>query len=261
MKGLRIPRVQRFFEEGAGDRLMDPACHPPAITEFLAAEQQMLSDVADCVDVLVEVGCMDGRNLGWAVAHGKRYLGVDLVQRHIATARRAAEERGLCDDVRFVAGDARRIDTVVEPALRDLAGARALLFFPFNSFGTMPGPSRALRSIHASGLPFFISSYQPTALATACRASYYQRCGYRALAVSEDARGVWFTSPEGLRSVAYDPRYLLGLCTASGLSAAPVSWAKINQAYATPELAARWEATRYAAAVNGNGHGRRMARI
>lgn len=256
-----MPSVQTFYEEGAGDRLMDTACHPPAIKEFLAAEQQMLSEVADCVDVLVEVGCMDGRNLGWAVAHGKRYIGVDQVQRHIQTARRTAEERGLREHAHFVTGDARRINTVVQPALRDLAGARALLFFPFNSFGNMPGPTRALRSIRASGLPFFISSYQPTALATACRASYYQRCGYRALAVSEDERGVWFTSPEGLRSVAYDPHYLLGLCTASGLNAAPIAWAKINQAYASPELTARWNARRHAPSCNGNGNGngRRVA--
>lgn len=255
--------VQTFFEQGAGDRLMDPACHPPAITEFLNEEREMLSSTTDHIDMLVEVGCMDGRNLDWALLHGKRYIGVDLNQRHIQTAQRTAEERGLHDRVQFVAGDARYIDALIAPVMRGVSPSRALLFFPFNSFGLMPGPARTLRSIHASGLRLLISSYQTTSVATACRASYYQRCGYRALAVSEDRRGVWFSSPEGLRSVAYKARYLLGLCTARGLSAAPTSWGKINQAYASPELVEHWESTRrHAAAYSCNGDDRRrMARL
>jgi hypothetical protein len=253
---LRLRFVRSFYEEGGGDRLMDPAFHPPAITEFLREERQVLTAVGDGIDVLVEVGCMDGRNLDWALSHGKRYIGVDLNHHHIESAQRTADARGLQERVRFVAGDARQIDTVIAPAMQGLAPSRALLFFPFNSFGLIPGPSRALRRIQASGLPFFISSYQVTAVATACRAAYYQRCGYGSLCVAEDERGVWFTSTEGLRSVAYHPRYLLGLCAASGLSAAPTAWGKINQAYATPALVERWEASsRFAPTLPGTGNG------
>ncbi|HEX8273761.1 MAG TPA: class I SAM-dependent methyltransferase [Longimicrobiaceae bacterium] len=248
--------MRSFYEEGGGDRLMDPACHPPAITEFLREERQVLSAISDSIDVLVEVGCMDGRNLDWALSHGKRYIGVDLNHRHIDTAQRTAEARGLQERVRFVAGDARQIDTVIAPAMQGLSPSRALLFFPFNSFGLIPGPSRALRRIQASGLLFFISSYQVSAVATACRAAYYQRCGYGSLSVAEDERGVWFTSTEGLRSVAYHPRYLLGLCAASGLGVAPTTWGKINQAYATPKLVEQWEAaSRFARSISGNGSG------
>jgi hypothetical protein len=259
---LRLRFVRSFYEEGGGDRLMDPACHPPAITEFLLEERQMLSAIIDSVDMLVEVGCMDGRNLDWALSHGKRYIGVDLNHRQINAAQRTVDERGLNDRVHFVAGDARHIDTVIAPAMGGLDPSRALLFFPFNSFGLIPGPTRALRSIQASGLHFFISSYQVTSVATACRAAYYQRCGYGALSVAEDERGVWFTSTEGLRSVAYHPRYLLGLCAASGLAATPTTWGKINQAYASPELVERWEGTRtLAQAHSGNGNGRLVAQL
>lgn len=256
---LRLRFVRSFFEKGGGDRLMDPAFHPPAITEFLLEERQMLSAIIDSVDMLVEVGCMDGRNLDWALSHGKRYIGVDLNHRQIDAAQRTVTERGLLDRVQFVAGDARHIDRVIRPLMGEVSPSRALLFFPFNSFGLIPGPTRALRSIQASGLHFYISSYQVTAVATACRASYYQRCGYGSLSVSEDERGVWFTSSEGLRSVAYYPPYLLGLCSAAGLAASPTTWGKINQAYASPELVEKWERVeRPEAAPSRNGNGRRV---
>jgi hypothetical protein len=66
---------------------------------FLKQEEHLVSAVADGIDTPIEVGCMHGRNVDWAVKHKKSYFDLDQVHRYIRTGRQEAAQRGLsyCD--------------------------------------------------------------------------------------------------------------------------------------------------------------------
>jgi hypothetical protein len=48
----------------------------------------LLREKAEDFDVLVEIGCMHGRALDWSLAHGKRYVGIDITPRYIKEVKK-----------------------------------------------------------------------------------------------------------------------------------------------------------------------------
>jgi hypothetical protein len=221
-----------FFEGQSADRLMDPAYYPPAITEFLRQERKLLNTLRRSCDLLIEVGCMDGRYLDWAVKYRKRYLGIDLVPRHIEAGRHAVAANGLSKDhYRFTCGDAEELALVIKREDLPVAPNRCLILFPFNLFGAIPDVERVLASLRQSQMPFLISSYQTTEDATMCRYEYYQQCGSLGLCQMRDERGVSFVTSDGLCTIAYDLEYLQTLCRAHSLSVTPLRWSRLNMAY------------------------------
>lgn len=232
-----------FYGGGLGDRLVSPEVYPPLIQRFLADEEAALERACRGMDLLVEVGCMDGRSMDWAVERGLAYLGIDVVERYIAEARERALRRGLSESrCRFLVGASERLPELVDPASFGARPEATLLFFPFNSFGNMDDAAEVLKGVLGTGLPFLISSYPVTPEANACRESYYRNCRYRDLSMVRDDRGVIFLSPDGLRTFAYDETYLLGLCRELGLPSAAVSFSAIGIAYADPRTAERLRA-------------------
>lgn len=232
-----------FYGGGLGDRLVSPDVYPPLIHKFLVDEEAALERACRGQELLVEVGCMDGRSMDWAVERGLAYLGIDVVERYILEARERALRRGLSESrCRFSVGASERLPALVDPASFGARPEATLLFFPFNSFGNMDDAAEVLEGVRGTGLPFLISTYPVTSEANACRESYYRNCRYRDLSVVRDGRGVVFLSPDGLRTFAYDEIYLLGLCRELGLPCAAVPFSEIGVAYADPRTAARLRA-------------------
>jgi len=63
-----------FYEDGRGNPLIDPLFFPPEVEDFLKKEELILLSIKDSLDLLIEVGCMQGRYLDWAVAEKKPIL-------------------------------------------------------------------------------------------------------------------------------------------------------------------------------------------
>ena len=236
-KGV-MAKIKDFYESGKGDRLIDPLLFPEEIKQFLVGEKRILEALRGLFDLLVEVGSMYGRYLKWAVENSKCYLGIDIVQRYIKDGKRIVAKLQLDPDkYRFMLGGAEKITDLVKPSEWNIAPDKCLLFFPFNSFGNMENPVVVIKSIKKSGLPFLISTYGTSQEINAYREQYYRNCGYAEILCVQDEKGVRFTSPDGLSSIAYHPNYLRGLFVSNGLRATVISFSKIGIALTTPKLA------------------------
>ncbi|MBU3935018.1 class I SAM-dependent methyltransferase [Patescibacteria group bacterium] len=228
-----------FYSNGKGDRLIDPLFYPKAIRLFLEDEQRLLEQLTESFDLLIEVGCMHGRYLDWAARHGKSYVGIDVVKRYVdAGVKNVGELKLPRDRYRFVLGGAEDIATIIRPSDFGVDPGRCLALFPFNSFGNMPMLRPVIRSLAKSSLPFFISSYRISQKATECRRGYYRNCGYRGIKTLRSRRGVRFTSPDGLSTVAYDPAFLREVFIANNTVAKPVPFSQIGMAYLSAGLLA-----------------------
>lgn len=218
-----------FYASGLGDRLIDSETFPSAILDFLQGEEAVLRSTSQDVDTLIEVGCMEGRWLEWAVKIGKCYVGVDVVSRYIQeclsriTCMNLDRDRYQC-----VLGSADYLEI-----LRSYwsSSVHPLAFFPFNSFGNMEDPCAVIESLRKSETLFLISSYDTSTYATACRLEYYANCRYSDLQCIEDDRGVLFHSPDGLHSFAYHEDFLIREFRKHGLEIEVITFADIGRMY------------------------------
>lgn len=223
-----------FYESGCGDYLIDFSFFPEEVKDFLLKEELLLSPIEDSFRLLIEVGCMHGRYLGWAVERGKSYIGIDVVHRFIEEGRRRIAEMQLPVSYQFVEGAAEDIPTLIP--VRRLRNKKCLLFFPFNSFGNMEDAEPVIAAVKASGLSFLISSYQTTATANACREEYYRRCGYRNIRRTVNDKGVCFYSDDGLRTVAYHPAYIRRICIKQNVAVRSMPFSFFGIAYFSEDM-------------------------
>lgn len=209
----------KFYESGPGDRLAVSSNHPQKIREFLQVEEKALDSIADSIDLLIEVGCMQGLHLDWAFAHEKSYLGIDIVKRYIQAGEKKVAQSGLSKErYRFIVGNGEEIGHLIHEQKLQAERERCLLFFPFNSFGNMQNVERVIASLRESELSFLISTYQTNDSATKSRDEYYKRCGYQDVRFTLTEQGVCFSSSDGLHSIAYQPDYLKKLFAEQNLS-------------------------------------------
>ncbi|MCL5021045.1 MAG: hypothetical protein M1339_05155 [Bacteroidetes bacterium] len=223
----------QFYEVGAGDRLVDPASYPQEILEYLSAESGFVSELGNHFDRLIEIGCMNGRYLEWAVHHNKFYIGVDPVLRYIEAAQANISALDLPRD-RFIAINdrAEHLQKITNTFCPTKSSAdRSMAFFPFNSFGNADEPSKLVVALQKSRLRFLISSYQVSELASDCRRQYYLRAGCECISVKQSDEGVLFRTSNGLRSYAYDQEYLLQILRDHGATVHVKSLATIGVAY------------------------------
>lgn len=220
-----------FYQAGAGDRLIDETAYPAAIMNYLAREEELLTAFADTFDVLVEVGCMHGRALDWALKHQKGYVGLDITPRYIEQAITLASARGLGQETcRFIHGAAEQVDELLA-SVSFAQNKRCLLYYPFNCFGNMAEAGPVLDGIRRAKHPYMIGTYWTTAEATADRLDYYRSCYQDAVEVQSGPSGVTFTTPDGLWTIAYHPGYLQSLFLEKGLSVALVTLSSLGVAY------------------------------
>ncbi|MFC0530431.1 class I SAM-dependent methyltransferase [Phytohabitans kaempferiae] len=177
-----------FFEQG-WERII--ATQPPAVRAHLDAERRLAGSLLPAYRGLVEVGCADGSLLRPAAAGaGLDYLGVDLAEGAVAATRAAG-------------GMAVRAD-VVDLGTLGLPGGPLLVAFPFNVFGDLPDPARALDAVAAAGADALVLTYDTSALAAAVRGEYYEACGLVGDLVGDEV-GVHFAAVPFTSSVYRRP--------------------------------------------------------
>jgi hypothetical protein len=137
---------QAYFHTATADQLMAERNYPPEIVEFLDREQRLLTELAPSVDLLIETACNDGRYLTFAARHGLRYLGIDLVPRHVDAGNRRIAEYGLpTERFGFTVGDISRLTDVIDVTSLPVPRRRCVVVFPFSIFSAIRDPARVKR--------------------------------------------------------------------------------------------------------------------
>lgn len=210
-----------FYGAGAGGQLADELNYPAAIQQYLSAEELLTGRLCRDCSLLVEVGCMWGRHLRWAGDRGLSYIGVDAAPEYINALKQRLARRKHPSQT-FTAATC---DVTCDSALQYLLEPyfkthKLLLLFPFNSIGNMRqlrGIARQLSAISGRGASFLIATYDVTSRATEARTEYYRNCSMLNLRMRRLRWGIVFTSLQGLRSIAYNPTYMLNTFSAVGL--------------------------------------------
>jgi hypothetical protein len=199
-----------FFEE-AWERII--TTQPPAVRTHLDAERRLASTLLAGYTGLVEVGCADGSLLRPVAP--REYLGIDLAEGAVAATRAAG-------------GAAVRAD-VVDLGTLALPGGPLLVAFPFNVFGDLPDPGRALDAVAAIGADALVLTYDTSARAAAVRADYYSACGLKGDLITDEV-GVHFTAPP-FTSSAYHRPVLHGWLAARGWRVTVRAYGAVGLAY------------------------------
>ncbi len=229
--------TKEFYEEGHGNPLINPLFFPPGVEGFLKKEELILLSIRDSFNLLIEIGCMHGRYLNWAVAEKKTYIGIDIVSRFISEGRQKILELGLSStDYQFIEAKAEDIAELIQLGKINTKKVCSLLFFPFNSFGNMEDAAPVISVLKLSRLSFLISSYQTTEKANTCRKEYYSRCGYKGIRREINEKGVYFYSADGLRSVAYHPEHIKKVCETQNLAMATMPFSTLGIVYFSSTL-------------------------
>jgi hypothetical protein len=189
---------------------------PAAVRAHLDAERRLASAVAAKYRSLVEVGCADG-SLLLPVARrlGLDYLGVDLAA-------------GAVEATRALGADAVQADAVDLTSL-PLPAAPLLIANPFNVFGNLPDPPRALTAAATAGADALVLTYDTSPAAAALRTEYYAACDLPG-DLTTDETGVHFTSGT-FRSSVYHPEVVTAWLTAAGYHVTVTPYARSGLAY------------------------------
>lgn len=221
-----------FYGADDGNRLVDENNYPESIKEYLKIEKDILISNIQSHDVIIEVGCMEARNLEQAIKNNKKYIGIDIVPEYIEIANKIVEERKLTSTCEFLCIDAERLDDVIEKSRLLKISNKPLFFFPFNSFGNMNNIENVIQSIqNIKGADFILFTYQTDDKSTNERFKYYNNCNYNNLKVSNEKNGIRFTADNGLNSMAYNEDFLKGFIKESGLDLEFKTFADIGIAY------------------------------
>jgi hypothetical protein len=227
-----MPTNSGFYSSGNGDRLVDPTRYPDEITDFLREEEKLLTSMASQFEMLIEVGCMDGRHLGWAIAQQKNYLGIDIVERYIQQGRQKIAQLGLPpQQFRMEIYDASKLHETPYQEGWPQDNPSALALFPFNSFGNMDDPTGVISSLSTAKIPFLISSYLTDEDTNKIRLQYYKNCGYENMECKTDEMGVRYLSNDGLDTIAYYRDYLIRTFEEHGVSIKPIQFSSVGIAY------------------------------
>jgi hypothetical protein len=196
---------------------------PAAVRDGLRAERAYADRLLrrSAYRSLVEVGCADGSLLlDTAIDHGLGYVGLDLAEGAVAATRARLAGAG---------GTALRADVCDLPDLAVQPQSPALIAFPFNVFGNLPDPQRALSAVAAVGADILLLTYDTGTAAGAVRGEYYAACGL-AGALTRDQAGVHFVAGD-FRSSVYHPPVLSGWLHRHGFQVAVGRYGAVGLAY------------------------------
>jgi len=208
-----------FYGSELGGRLIAEENYPDSIRDFLEKEYLFLFEAIAEHDLIVEVGCMEGRYCKAILERNINYVGIDLSQEYISRANALFAERMQICQYEFLCLDAEHLDVIArESRLFDKANA-PLVFFPFNSFGNMRNIKNVLASIsRINGATFYIFTYDVDTAASNERKTYYSNCNYSDLQLVQSDCSVRFVSPDGLDCAAYTPAFIADLCRSLSLN-------------------------------------------
>lgn len=221
-----------FYGTDDGNRLVDEKNYPESIKIYLNEEKNRLNQEIKKYDIIIEVGCMEARNMDIAVNNKKKYIGIDIVEEYIDAANRIIDKRNLNNICEFLCINAERLDEVLQKSKLIKNNSRILFFFPFNSFGNMENYISVIDSIvKIKNADFIIFSYNTDTKTTAERYNYYNNCKYDNLSLQKEKDGIRFIADNGLNSMAYNQDYLDKLIRSKGLSLSTTKFADIGIAY------------------------------
>jgi len=84
-----------FYNSGKGDCLVNSRNYPPEIKSYLQSEKEVLKLLSNKLKGIVEVGCMNGRYVEWALAEEKLYYGIDIIERYIEAGLKRLKKSGI----------------------------------------------------------------------------------------------------------------------------------------------------------------------
>jgi len=221
-----------FYGGSLGNRLVNSCNYPNDIKEFLKEEESILIDSMKGCDIVIEVGCMEVRNLQCVVNNGKKYIGVDIIPSYIETSNKIIQEEGLSSICECICIDAENLDIIFEKSNLIKDSKNPMFFFPFNSFGNMSNIDNVIKSMSKIKKALFVLfTYQINDYSNSVRFNYYHNCNYEHLNIVYESNGVRFTSDDGLNSMAYDENFLGDLIKKNGLNFKVIKFSNIGTAY------------------------------
>lgn len=128
-----------FYGSDLGNRLINESLFSRDVVDFIDEEKKLIHSFMNGFDVLIEIGCMNGRYLEYALKHGYKYVGLDIIPSYIEEGRIRVNMIPLNKryNYNFILGDASNLDLLLKRTSLKLDLSHSLLFFPFNSFGNM----------------------------------------------------------------------------------------------------------------------------
>lgn len=174
------------------------------------------------------MGCGKLRNLKLAQTNGLKYYGIDFVPKYIEKAKKFIAEQGLEDSVFaeclsiFDFGGEKNFIPQEE---------RVLCLFPFNALGNIGNVLDILARLNGLKYDVLISSYKTDTHTTQVRKEYFEKCHYTNLQITESESGVTFTSDEGLKSIGFNPAYLVDLCKTASYGVVQAEFGEIGMMY------------------------------
>lgn len=195
------------YESGAGDELVNPHNYNREVSSYLKEEEEIFSRLAVKYETVIEAGCMDGRYTKLTLDLGRKYIGIDIVERYIESANKKYKKWVAENKAAFFCVGLENLFIVPE-IIRTINSSKTVTVFPFNSFGNIKNTAAAIDCLCSVSMDFAIFTYKTNDLAKHTRADYYRRSGFPSLHCTDDESGVRFESPEGLDSIAYSEKYL-----------------------------------------------------
>ncbi|MBL1078318.1 hypothetical protein JK358_28315 [Nocardia sp. 2] len=191
-----------FYRARGASAIMRAANFPDDLLAFLQLESlAVLQSVRQFhCDMLVEMGCYDGRAIEVARSAGIPYLGIDINDDAVELLRRRIISEGLQRTANAVAGDAGR----PEQWRAHVHGEVPLYVFPFNLIGNLPDPAAVFDALRGSGGYGLISAFNSDVWTTEVRRDYYTACGITLAAVERAPySGVRFRGADGFVSQSF----------------------------------------------------------
>ena len=221
-----------FYGTDDGNRLVDENNYPDSIKKYLEKEKSILIESMGEHDIIIEVGCMEARNMKYAIENKKKYIGIDIVPEYIEIANRIIKQRKLTSTCEFLCIDAEKLDRILEESKLLKSSKKPLFFFPFNSFGNMEHFDKVIRSISKiRNADFILFTYQTDEKSTEERLKYYSNCNYDNLRCLREEIGIRFIADNGLNSMAYREDYLQDFIKKCGLEFKVKKFVDIGIAY------------------------------
>lgn len=193
-----------LYASGVGDSLVNETNYPDEIKEYLKAEENLMIKLAYKYDLLIEIGAMYGRWVKWAAQRDMSYLGVEPVERYVIIGNNNIICSGL-DTEKY-----RIIQCSCEnfPTQKNIYKTNnSIIILPFNAFGNITDPNKAINSLISLNIPFVISTYLTNSKANNIRYRYYLNCKYQDMQILNNSIGVHFITSEGFKLSAYNDKY------------------------------------------------------
>jgi len=229
--------MEKFYGTNIGNLLVDKANYPLEIKQFLDAELSIVENLMANHSTLVEIGCMDGRFLDWAVKNNKNYIGLDIEDAYIDKANIKLRHIKKSENFyKFCLCDAKKLFKCT--CLEGLQNA--LFFFPFNSFGNINSPFLTISNFLKLKSSFFISGYKTDKDTNLIRKEYYSNCKYLELQQCNTTIGTLFKAKEGLCTYSYHLKYISYIFHILDIDYREIYYSKIGLGYISrsnsPEL-------------------------